>query len=194
MIPKGRLDALTDGIYAFAMTLLVLDLSLPDNFSPGGAADLISALAAQSDHYFAYVVSFAVLALFWLGQAGIRGGHEEAAPGYARWVALHLFFVATMPFATMVVGEFVELAPAVWLYAANMIALSGTAWRLAVLARAEGRVQWVGSINLGSAVVLAAALLSVGLSFVAAPWAMAAYLLTLADPLARRLRRRPATT
>lgn len=35
MVPKSRLDALTDGVFVFAMTLFVLNLQLPDDFKPG---------------------------------------------------------------------------------------------------------------------------------------------------------------
>jgi len=50
MIPESRLDALTDGVFAFAMTLLVLALDLPPSSRPKDDADLIAApcLAAAS--------------------------------------------------------------------------------------------------------------------------------------------------
>jgi len=43
-ISKGRLDALTDGVFAFAMALLVVNLDLPEDFHPQSAAELVSAL------------------------------------------------------------------------------------------------------------------------------------------------------
>jgi uncharacterized membrane protein len=43
-ISKGRLDALTDGVFAFAMTLLVVKFDLPEDFHPKSAAELISGL------------------------------------------------------------------------------------------------------------------------------------------------------
>ena len=49
MIPKSRLDSLTDGIFAFAMTLLVLGLNLPPSFQPKSDADLIAALTNLDD-------------------------------------------------------------------------------------------------------------------------------------------------
>ena len=41
MYPKARLDALSDGIFAVAMTLLVLDVRLPEDFHPHNAAELL---------------------------------------------------------------------------------------------------------------------------------------------------------
>ena len=43
-ISKGRLDALTDGVYAFAMTLLVINIELPDDFHPKNSAELLAGL------------------------------------------------------------------------------------------------------------------------------------------------------
>jgi uncharacterized membrane protein len=45
-VSKGRLDALTDGVFAFAMTLLVVKFDLPEDFHPKSAAELSSGLLA----------------------------------------------------------------------------------------------------------------------------------------------------
>ncbi len=45
MIPKLRLDALTDGVFAVAMTLLIIDLRLPEGFQPQNGAELLHRLA-----------------------------------------------------------------------------------------------------------------------------------------------------
>jgi len=41
MFPKARLDALTDGVFSVAMTLLMLDIRLPDDFHPAGDCELL---------------------------------------------------------------------------------------------------------------------------------------------------------
>jgi hypothetical protein len=97
-ISKGRLDALTDGVFAFAMTLLVINLDLPEDFHPSSAAELISALLDLSGTLIAYVVTFLVLASFWLGRARTREEPESASGGYAWSVLFHLFFVTLLPF------------------------------------------------------------------------------------------------
>jgi Endosomal/lysosomal potassium channel TMEM175 len=47
MYPRARIDALTDGVFAVAMTLLVLDVHLPDDFHPHDAGELIAALPSR---------------------------------------------------------------------------------------------------------------------------------------------------
>ena len=97
MIPKSRLDALTDGVFAFAMTLLVLDLRLPDTFHPASTAELLGGLRELSGQFLAYMISFFVLGIRWLAQAGARGVPETTSGRYGRWVLTYLFFI-TMSF------------------------------------------------------------------------------------------------
>ena len=53
-IPRGRLEALTDGVYAFAMTLLVVNIELPEGFDPKTNQEFLSRLAGLSDTFIAY--------------------------------------------------------------------------------------------------------------------------------------------
>src|SRR5215831_890656 len=76
-ISKRRLDALTDAVFAFAMTLLVVNLDLPEDFHPSTPAELISALLGLGGTFIAYVVTFLVLASFWLAHQGRAGSGER---------------------------------------------------------------------------------------------------------------------
>src|SRR5918912_2621541 len=98
-ISKGRLDGFTDGVFAFAMTLLVVNLDLPQDFSPTTGDELLAALARLGDPFIAYIVTFLVLALFWLGRARTKEEPEMAGGAYAWTVLLHLFFVTLLPFS-----------------------------------------------------------------------------------------------
>ena len=62
-----RIEALTDGIYAVAMTLLVIELKLPDHQAVHGAEALAQALADLLPKVLAWFISFSVLAIFWFG-------------------------------------------------------------------------------------------------------------------------------
>ena len=64
-----------------------------------------------------------MLGLRWLGHVRHkRDEPEKTSREYGLWTLFHLFFVTCLPFSTMVVGQYGELAAAVWLYAANMAA------------------------------------------------------------------------
>jgi uncharacterized membrane protein len=178
MIPKSRLDALTDGVFAIAMTLLILEIRLPDGVEPQSAQALLEMLGNLEGQFLAYFISFAVLGSRWLGQTYDRG-KEEMPRSYGWAVLVHLFFVTCIPFTTMVVGRHADLAPAVWLYAANMALMGVTAiWMSSVAARVRGeRPRMAGTWTFG--LLIASALLSVAFSFVNPANAMFAYLLNL---------------
>src|SRR5262245_9191794 len=106
MIPKGRLEALTDGVYAFAMTLLVIDIRLPEGFSPKSTPQFAHALSELSGQFIVYMISFWVLGLRWLGQTQQETHHKTVPHGYGAWSLLGLFFVTCVPFSTMLVGRY----------------------------------------------------------------------------------------
>ena len=185
--PRSRIDALTDGIFAFAMTLLVLDVRLPE-IGVHDSAALIAQLAALWPKYLAYLISFFVLAAQWRANIELRR-LEEVSYATLSWTVLYLFFVTSVPFASSVVGVHGDLAPAVWLYAANMIIVSALSLRIRL---DEILPEHQAAARLGHAkivFVMATAALSVVLSFLTPGYAMYAYLLNILwGPIAARRR------
>ena len=184
-ISKGRLDALTDGVFAFAMTLLVVNLDLPVDFHPKSAAELISALLSLGDTAIAYIITFLVLATFWLGRARTKEEPETASGAYAWSVLFHLFFVTLLPFSMIVAGRY-NFAPAIWVYGANMVLLALTAIGITLVIERDIHRRLVPSGRPEFGVLIASAILSIAISFYSPDGAMYAYFLNLASPLARR--------
>jgi TMEM175 potassium channel family protein len=184
-IAKGRLDGFTDGVFAFAMTLLVVNLDLPQDFNPTTSDELLAALAQLADTFVAYIVTFIVLALFWLARARTKEEPETASGAYAWTVLLHLFFVTLLPFSMIVAGRY-DLVPAIWIYGGNMIflALTGIAITL-VIERDTGR-RLVASGRVEFSLLITSALLSMAIGIIAPDSAMYAYFLNFAAPLVRR--------
>jgi len=117
---KSRLEALSDGVFAFAMTLLVLDIRLPDDLEIRTAADLWAHLSGLWHQTLTYVISFFVLGAFWRSGAEVRPTGEHVGPGVTRLTLIYLFFVTMVPFSSGLVGRFGEFTPAVLVYAANL--------------------------------------------------------------------------
>ncbi|VVC01593.1 Uncharacterised protein [uncultured archaeon] len=106
---KHRLEALTDGIFAFAMTLLVLGIEVPDETtaafaSPTPVQDLLSSLTPDFTHYF---VAFIILAAFWI----LHHSFTERIRSVDRkmlWLNITgLLFVALIPFSTDLADSYV---------------------------------------------------------------------------------------
>lgn len=119
-----RSEALTDGIYAVAMTLLVIELKLPDHGTIHGAADLAQALANLLPKVLAWVISFFVLAVFWFGH---HRAFAQVRRADGKLVALNigqLAFVSLMPFSCALVGEHGRELLSQVIYSINMFALA----------------------------------------------------------------------
>ncbi|HTX42700.1 MAG TPA: TMEM175 family protein [Acidobacteriaceae bacterium] len=117
-----RLSALSDGVFAFAMTLLVLDLRLPEQTAIHSEHDLWRALAALAPSLLIYVMGFLTLGIFWNGQQTqlnyIARGDRDLA-----WIHLaFLFTITLMPFSTRLLADFVHYRAAVLVYWLNVLA------------------------------------------------------------------------
>jgi TMEM175 potassium channel family protein len=103
-LSTGRLEALSDGVYAIAITLLVLDIAVPAH-----AGDhLLRSLAHQWPAYLAYVVSFSTIGASWLGHNVITEYLDRADPTFIRLnLLLLLAFVAFLPFPTRLFADYI---------------------------------------------------------------------------------------
>ncbi len=123
-LPLNRSEALTDGIFAVAMTLLVIELKLPDQGLVHSADDLNGALLALLPKAFAWGFSVFVLALFWIGHHRVFA-HVPRAD--ARLVILELAAASLMPFSSALSGEYGGQLVSQAIYSTNMAALGITA-------------------------------------------------------------------
>jgi uncharacterized membrane protein len=116
-----RLAALSDGIFAVAMTLLVLDIHIPSAEAIHSEAELCRALTAMAPQWIAYLMSFLTLGIFWAGQQTqlnhIREGSRDLT-----WIHLgFLFTITLMPLTTRLLAEFITYRSALILYWLNIL-------------------------------------------------------------------------
>ncbi len=102
-LSTGRLEALSDGVYAIAITLLVLDIAVPGH--AGG--HLLRSLGHLWPAYLAYVVSFSTIGASWLGHSVITEYLDRADPTFVRLNLLLLLFVAFLPFPTRLFADYI---------------------------------------------------------------------------------------
>lgn len=102
----SRLETLSDGIVAIAITLLVLELKVPQSETTAkDAGSLASSLVRQWPSYVALVTSFATIFVTWMNHHIILRQMKSADSYFAFSNALLLLFVALTPFPTAVVAE-----------------------------------------------------------------------------------------
>jgi len=117
-----RLAALSDGIFAVAMTLLVLDLHIPAAAQVHSERELLFALVPLGPQWVAYGMSFLTLGIFWAGQQTqlnhIREGSRDLT-----WIHLgFLFAISLLPFSTRLLAEFITYRAALDIYWLNILA------------------------------------------------------------------------
>jgi uncharacterized membrane protein len=110
---KHRIEALVDGIFAVAMTLLVIELRLPEHL--GGGAQLHEALIELLPNFGSWLVSFVVLGVFWMANHRIYSHVRHVDTALIWWTLLMLGGASLLPFASAVNGRVAsQLAQAVY--------------------------------------------------------------------------------
>jgi uncharacterized membrane protein len=131
----NRMEAFSDGVFAIAITLLVLEIAVP----AGTESDLLSAVVDQWPSYLAYLVSFSTVGAVWVGHTVITEFLVRATPVVIRLNLLLLMVVSFLPFPTKLLAEYIgEDRPervAATIYGLNLLLtalLLSLVWRYAV--------------------------------------------------------------
>jgi len=134
----ARMEAFSDGVFAIAITLLVLEIGVPS----GSDADLLGALADQWPSYLAYLVSFSTIGAIWFKHTVITDYLAHSTSALIRLNLLLLLVVSFLPFPTRLLAEYIgESDPArvaATVYGINLLLAStlvAVVWRYAVHAR-----------------------------------------------------------
>jgi uncharacterized membrane protein len=129
-----RLAALSDGIFAVAMTLLVLDLHVPASEVIHSQGELWHTLAGAAPQLISYVMSFLTLGIFWNGQQAQLNSFSRS-DRHLSWIHIaFLFAVSIMPFSTRLLAEFITYRSVLIAYWANILLLGlvlFASWRYA---------------------------------------------------------------
>jgi uncharacterized membrane protein len=128
-----RLLALTDGVVAIALTLLVLQLQVPVKGAiaadPNSAQDLWRALSPDVSELTSYLVSFLVIAQFWMVHHRVLRGMRGHSEGLAWRNFSFLLALTLMPFTSDLIGRYGTNPLAITLFGINLVAISlSTQW------------------------------------------------------------------
>ncbi len=121
-----RLAALSDGIFAVAMTLLVLDLHVPTRDDVHSEHDLWRLLVALSPRLLVFLMSVMTLGIFWVGQQ-TQLNHFDRADRNLAWI--HIAFlcaVCLVPFSTALLADYIRFRTALLVYWFNILLLGAT--------------------------------------------------------------------
>ena len=131
---KSRIESLSDGVFAVALTLLVLDLTVPRPFGTVTNSLLWSKLFDLLPELLIYLLSFVVVGMFWVGQHALFH-YIDRSDRFFLWInILFLLFVVLIPFSTILISTYPSLQPAAVFYGLDLFAsgmLLSAVWRYA---------------------------------------------------------------
>ena len=122
-LPLHRSEALTDGIFAVAMTLLVIELKLPEHGLVHSADELAAALLGLAPKAMSWALSFFILALFWIGHHRAFAWVRHADSRLVTLNLLQLAVVSLMPFSAALSGEYGGVLLSQVVFSVNMALL-----------------------------------------------------------------------
>jgi len=168
-----RIEALTDGVFAIAMTLLVLNLALPEIKSGLTHAGLISLLSGQTDKFFNYALSFILLAIFWIRHHQQFHYVKKTDAAHLWMNIFFLMFVVLIPFSTSLIGDYSNEPLAHVFFGSNILIL-GTllmlSWSYATrhnrLINHDIDPRIISSSRKRGLVTIAVSILAIGIAFV----------------------------
>ena len=118
---KQRIEALTDGVFSIAMTLLVFGIKIPDLSGPNISARLPHELASLKPELFAYGLSFIMLGIYWVGHHN-QFHYIRRSDRVLLWLNLAFLMCLTfIPFSTAILGRYPGERLSIIVYAGNLI-------------------------------------------------------------------------
>jgi uncharacterized membrane protein len=187
----SRIFAFTDGVFAIAITLLVLQIEVPEGLTSN--SDFIDRLGDMWPDLFAFAISFAVIGSYWVRHHRLMRMVREYDHSLVGLTMLYLFWVVLIPFSSQMIGEYgskVSLSVIVYILNLALIGVSmGLMIRLIIRHRlGDPRYEWDLQLSLRSAFFTAGVfVVTMPLAFVIGAWTPATWLVLMRlDPWERK--------
>ena len=130
--PNSRLEAFCDGVFAIALTLLIIDIKIPSTEKINNTADFWLALKHIAPSILAFVLSFTIILITWVNHHSAVKLVAKSSASFIYANGFLLLTVVFIPFPTSLMGEYIltdHAAPAVILYNSTL-ALQAIGWIL----------------------------------------------------------------
>ena len=133
MFDPGRISALSDGVFAIAMTILVLNLRLPDVGSHADPSSFATALVDQLPRFVSWLLSFAILCRLWTVHHDLLADGDTRTRSFGLWNFVFLGAVSFIPVPTSLLAENPEQRLSVVVFSATYVVAGlalGRMWRV----------------------------------------------------------------
>ena len=117
----GRLGAISDGVFAIAMTLLVLELKFPEMEESISSQEFSQAIREQAPTFVAWIISFAILCRLWITQHALLEYGDKKSKGFTTINFIFLGAISFIPFPTSLISQHSEQPQSVIIFSATLI-------------------------------------------------------------------------
>jgi len=118
-----RIEAISDGVFAIALTLLILDIKIPISVAIKSEKELLSAFINLTPRLISYFLSFMTLGIYWSAHSS-QFHYITKSDRHLNWINLFfLLFVSIIPFTTAFLSEFITFKFAIVIYWLNLFLL-----------------------------------------------------------------------
>lgn len=135
-----RLKALADGVFAIAMTLLVLELSVEEIAKTSANKELVHGIFEMWPKFLIYGLSFLILGIFWVIHHVLFDFIKRNDTPLVWLNILFLMFVALIPFSTSLFGKFGAKQITALIYGVNMLLIFNSGWSIWAYATGKHRL------------------------------------------------------
>ena len=160
----GRINSLSDGVFAIAMTLLVLDLKLPPLDPSAGRSVVTADVVEQFPRFISWILSFAILCRLWIIHHGLSRTGNTRSSSFMTWNLVFLGAVALIPFPASLLSEHHDQAFSVFIFSATYLVAALALAAMAVAYRRQlesaGASTEVRIVARAVAIIVATALIS----------------------------------
>ncbi|HNE50283.1 MAG: TMEM175 family protein [Chitinophagales bacterium] len=119
----GRIIAISDGVFAVALTLLVLEIRVPVLETIKSDTELIAAFILLKSKFLVYFLAFMTTGIFWMGHSA-QYKHIEKSDRNLSWINLiFLLTVTLLPFTTSFLGDYTDFRFPIFIYWVNILSM-----------------------------------------------------------------------
>ncbi len=122
--PNSRLEAFSDGVFAIALTLLIIDITIPSSVAINTTNEFWLALKHILPSVFAFVLSFTIIFITWVNHHGSLKLVKKSSVSFMYANGFLLLTVVFIPFPTALLGDYLftdHSSPAVILYVSTLV-------------------------------------------------------------------------
>jgi len=109
---KNRLEAFSDGVFAIAITLLVLEIAVPHLRDASSSLDALKGIGGEWEVYLAYFISFMTIGAVWIEHSALIDALDHIDGVFMRLNLVLLLFAAFLPFPTRMMSDWKGVVPA----------------------------------------------------------------------------------